>query len=272
MTAPRQPSLTSQVLGASERLHPRIGADFPLELYSGEFRGALLGRTRDLGVGGACVATPSPFAFKSLQRAVISLPERRLELMIEGRWQRDLAADDLVLTGIGFLDPAEDVVESLWELVLEGSKELARFLYTRSDLSDFALEEAMGLAQVTRFREIAAGRFIYRQDEAQPGEDSIFVIADGTVGLQVRVRDVRDTTLDRLGPGRLFGGLPLVAEMGNAESAVAETNVRVFEIDRKAFAYLLAAKPWLALRLAQAVVRAQAVRIGDLLYRIRHQL
>jgi CRP-like cAMP-binding protein len=272
MTAPRPPSLASQVLGTSGRLHPRIGADFPLELYSGEYPGPLLGRTRDLGVGGACVATASPFAFKSLQRVVLSLPERRLELLVEGRWQRDLVADDLVLTGIGFLDPPEDVVESLWELVLEGSKELARFLYTRSDLADFALEETMGLAQVTRFREISAGRCIYRQDRSEPGEDSIFVISDGTVGLQVRVRDARDATLDRLGPGRIFGGLPLVAEIENAESAVAETNVRLLEIDRQAFAYLLAAKPWLALRLAQAVVRAQAHRVRELLHRIRHQL
>ena len=47
------------------RNNPRVGADLAVELYATDFGGALLGRTRDLSIGGACIATPSPFNVKN---------------------------------------------------------------------------------------------------------------------------------------------------------------------------------------------------------------
>ena len=34
------------------RSNPRVGTDLPVELYASDFSGALLGRTRDLSIGG----------------------------------------------------------------------------------------------------------------------------------------------------------------------------------------------------------------------------
>jgi len=256
------------------RCEPRVGIDLPVEVHSAELSGALPGRSRDLSVTGVCVATPSPFAFKSVSRVVLHLPGGPpMALEAEGRWQREMDGDDIVLTGIAFREPEALAGERLWEAVLARGKQLTRFLYAGSDLCGLGLDEAMGIAQVTRVRDLSTGAWIYRQDRSSDaGDDSIFVLARGRVVLQTRVRDTRDVPFETLEPGALFGGAPLVAGTPPGESAVADTDARVLEIDRNAFEYLRAAKPWLALRLAQAVIRVQGQRVQRLLARARDAL
>ena len=243
------------------RAHPRVGADFPVRIHSLDFPIPLEGRTRDLSIDGACVATSSPFAVKSVQRIEICLPQQTLLLETEGCWQRDEPADDLVMTGVCFLDVARDDMEALWSTILASGQQLARFLYERSAVHELGLEEAMGLAQVTRYRRIEAGRTLYRQDTCEDGEDSIFLVTHGRVALQVRVRGARELDFADLGPGDLFGGFPLVADLAHTESAVAETDACLLEIDRTAYRYLCTARPWLAQRLSTALVRTAALRL-----------
>lgn len=258
--------------GINIRSNPRVGADFPVDLYIDGLHGPLPARARDLGIGGMCVATPSPFSFKSLHRAVLSLPDRILELEAEGRWQRSTPGDQVVLSGLAFTRTDEEVLNVLWDLVLDNAKQLARFLHSKSDLSCLDIEEAMGLAQVTRYREVPRGHAIYREDVFEPGEDSIFLVAKGTVVLEARVRGARNVAFDRLGPGKLFGGTPLLAEVPNSETAVADNDCRLMEIDRSAFEYLCSAKPWLAQRVSQAVSIANARRARQVLLRTRDEL
>ena len=93
------------------------------------------------------------------------------------------------------------------------------------EAADELIEEAMGLAQVTRFREIPAGRTLYRQDTRQPGQDSIFVVTQGRVVLQTRMHNAREIDFYHLEAGELFGGFPLIADLDHTESAIAEISL-----------------------------------------------
>jgi len=241
---------------------PRVGADLPIELYATDFGGALIGRTRDLSIGGACIATPSPFSIKSVQQLAISFPTKRLALRAVGCWQREDPSGQVVLTGIEFEHPTDAQLDLIWNEVLDAGKKLARFLFEHTSLQELGLEEAMGLAQVTRFRSLSAGDLIYRQGTSSSGSDSIFVIAEGSVTLQVRVRDAIERPLAQLGVGELFGGLPLLADLPHAESAVANGNVRLLEIDAAAYRHLRSMKPWLGHRLGVALLRVHAQRMS----------
>lgn len=260
-----RPSLDSHELRGA----PRVAADLPVELHLTGLPGPLVGRTRDVGVTGLCVATTSVYDVKSLRRVSLTLPGGRFELAAEGRWQRERRNDRHVLTGIAFTESPLDAVDLLWDLVLDAGKRFARFLHAHSDLHGLGMEEALGLAQISRYRDVAEGTTLYREKTSEPGEDSIFLVAQGEVALQLRVRDAREARLARLGPGEMFGGMPLVAECAHAESAVAATAVRLFEIDRLAYAHLCHAKPWLAQRLGMSLARTYTRRLHDGLSRLR---
>lgn len=264
---PSGPAGRSEIRGSG-----RVGSDLPVELHVAELPAPLLARSRDIGVGGICVATPSPFALKSVRRVVIALPAGAVTVEAEGRWQVDATGDDLLLSGLAFPAPSAEAIEALSHFVLETGRTLARFLYAQSELRDFGLEEILGLAQITRFCDVNAGHFIYRQDTARTGEDSIYVVARGGVCLQARARGAREVTLARLQAGQVFGGMPLVGEATHPESAVAESDCRLLEIDRDSFRYLETARPWLAQRLAFAVARTYTRRLQEILARVRDQL
>ncbi len=257
---------------AASRANPRVGADIPVDLYAGDFPGALPGRARDVGIGGLCIATASPFAFKSVHRVRLFLPGTHLDVEAEGRWQRNASGEDMVLTGVAFVRPPPEIVNLLWDLVLESAKQLARFLHAGSDLSDLGLDEAMGLAQLTRYREVPRGRLVYREDRIEAGEDSFFVVARGAIVLEARVRGARNVPFDRLGVGALFGGLPLLADVPPSETAVADQDSRLLEIDRQAYEHLATVKPRVAQRLAYLASRAGARRARELLLRARNEL
>ncbi len=247
------------------RSNPRVGSDLPVELYATGFGGALMGRIRDLSIGGACIATQSPFLFKGLQRIVLGLPSQNLALGVVGCWQREDPLENLVLTGIQFDNPDTNQLELVWDQVLDSGKKLARFLYERTALHELGLEEAMGLAQVTRFRTMQAGDTIYRQGTRGDGNDSIYLITEGTITLQLRIRGAIEQTLATLTTGDLFGGLPLLADLPHSESAVADTTVQLLEVDRAAFRHLRSMKPWLGHRLGVALLRVHAQRMADTL-------
>ena len=251
---------------------PRVAADLPASLYSTDMAGPIPCRVRDLSVTGACIATASPFALKSVQRVVVTLPRGSLALDAQGTWQRDAQADDVILSGLKFCDPPKESLDQLWELVFSIGQQLARFLLERTQLQELGVEEGLGLAQTSRFRDIPAGRIIYRQDTALAGEESIFVLVEGTVALQARVRDAFDVETHRLHPGDMFGGLPLIGAGPHAETAVAVVNSRLLEIDRQAYRFMRQTRPWLGFRVGQALLRTYAVRLRELSIRIHREL
>lgn len=257
------------------RSDPRIAIHAPARIYTSEFSGALPAIVRDLSIKGACIATPSPFAFKSVNRVEIDLPSGPLCLRAQGCWQRDEEADDIILTGLRFEDDDGAAKDQLWSVVLQGGHDIARFILETCDLPELTLEDALGLAQVTRHRHIPMGRSIYTQavpgavgDDAAsdtPCEDSFFLMLRGEVALTLRIRDARDRETARLVRGDAFGGLPLVSGMHHAESALAATDCELLEIDAGSFRYLRTARPWQGQRLGQAILRTNAQRLTRLL-------
>ena len=251
------------------RVTPRVGADLPVELRSSEFPGGLPGRTRDLSVGGTCIATASPFNIKSINQIVIMLPDRSsLTLSCAGCWQREEPCAELMLTGISFEYLSESDLDSIWDFVLESGKYLARFLLEKSEFHELGIDDAMSLSQMTRYRDIPIGHSLYRQNTNEPGQDSIYLLIEGTVTLEFRVRDARDVEFERLQPGQFFGGLPILADVPHAESATTATDVRLLEIDRQAFQYIRTAKPWLGYRLGSAMLRISTRRLSAIMNRV----
>lgn len=251
---------------------PRIGSDMPARLYSSGFSGPLAVRIRDLSVGGACVASESPIATKAVQRIEIQLTSGWLGLEVEGRWQSALPGDDVVMTGIEFVNPPDEAVDRLWDAVLEGGKQLARFLYVGSDLRPLGVDGAMGLSQITRMRKLPAGHTIYRQDLDPEHSGSIFVVESGSVILQVRVRDAREVPIDRVTKGQVFGGLSMLADVPPTESAITESETSLLEFDARGYQYLARNKPWLAQQLAQIVTVAYVRRLHRVLEKVRDHL
>ena len=252
---------------------PRTGVDLPIEIFTSGFAGSLPGRTRDVGVSGLCATTASPFAAKSLTHVVLSMPDGS-RLRVEGRgvWQQSLDNDDVVMTGVAFADPTEEVTHALWDLVLDIAKDFARFIHNTSEISGIGVEGAMALAQITRVRPLPAGGTLFRQGPAAEGERSLFLIDSGAVDLEVRVRDALRRPLGRLERGRLVGGLPMIAGGEHPETATAAVDSRLLEIDPMAFAYLQRAKPWLAHLLCQAVTSSYAARLQSMLAQVRDAL
>lgn len=255
------------------RANPRVGADLPVEIYASGFSGSLPGRTRDLSIGGVCVATASPFDVKSVHQILITAPDgRSLKLQSEGCWQREEPSAELMLSGISFSDPDDAQLDLIWDIVLDSGKYLARFLCERTELHELGLEDAMGLSQMSRYKDVPCGHTIYRQGANDPGCDSIFLVIEGQVSLTVRARGSREVDVARLGPGEFFGGLPVLADVPQAESAVASMDARLLEIDRHAFQYIRTARPWLGYRLGSAMLRLSAQRMNAVLERVRDML
>ena len=254
------------------RATPRVALQVPAQLYSTDLSGPLPGMTRDISICGACIATPAPFAIKSLQKVVFSLASGPLAIDAIGSWQHDVDNEDIILTGLQFEDPPPAALDTLWSMVFDSGRNLARFLYEHTQLFELGLEEAMGISQLSRFREVPEGRFIFRQDTQIDGEDSLFILIEGSVTLQVRARNAIEIEIERLGPGELFGGTPLLADLPHFESGVAATRVRLLEIDAKAFKYLRVTRPWLGYRLSQALLRRSTQHLQRVFARIRDEL
>ena len=244
---------------------PRVGIDLAAEIGASDFAQPLPSRTRDIGIGGACLATSSPFSYRGVRRVTLHLSDGVISIPARGMWQRVEHAENVVLTGVEFIDPDERSIDRLWDLVMDCGKTLARFLHGDTDLKNLSPDEAVGISHASRWRAVPTGRYVYRGDVARSGEASIFLVHSGTVVLQLRMRGAIDRPIARLGPGRLFGGLALLSEPLEGESAIAHTDVRLLEINQSSFRFLCTTKPWLAQRIAQAVTLAYLRRAANLL-------
>lgn len=256
--APRAPGPDPLQLRAT----PRVAMDAAVEIHARGHAGALSAQLHDLSIGGACIATSVRIDPATIDHLVISFTQGVLQLPARGCWQRDDPSDQRVYTGVTFEGLDAEGEDRLWQIVLDHGRDLAHFLHRHSDLRELGIEEAIGLSQASRRRELVSGSAIYRQGHEADGEDSIFLLLAGRVTLEVRVRDARNVPYATLEPGDLFGGHPLVARTPNPDSAICESDCQLLEIDRDAFRYLRISKPWTAIQLASAVLRVSSVRLG----------
>jgi len=255
------------------RANPRVGTDLAVQIHASGFSGSLPARTRDLSVGGACVATASPFDVKSVESIVVTTATGdSIRIRCQGCWQREEPSHELMLSGLSFNEPDDVQLDFIWDIVLDSGKYLARFLCENTELHELGLEDAMSLSQMSRFKDVPSGHTLYRQGEDGPGTDSIYLVMEGSVVLTVRARGSREVDVVRLESGDFFGGLPVLAGVPNAESAAAATDVRLLEIDRHSFQYIRTARPWLGYRLGSAMLRLSAQRMSHILLRVGDRL
>ncbi|MCL4684647.1 cyclic nucleotide-binding domain-containing protein [Myxococcota bacterium] len=269
-----------------ERCHddPPTDAESPFELRSaprvacnaaGELRlggmGTLACRLRDVGTGGICIQTPSPFALSSLRSVTIHLPGESLTLDIEGCWQREASLERAIFTGLRFSRPTASDRERMRKFVEQAAQELTDFLQNRSELRDLGLDEALDVALASRLREAPPGTFICREGHPRPGDDSLFVVMRGTVTLAATGDREHELEVERVSPGGVFGGIPLIADVPSPVSAVAVSDVILLELDRAVFRYLERAKPLVAHRLARTIAARQVLQFRALVSRLTDQ-
>ncbi len=236
------------------RMSPRVATHLPATVLVAGSAQPLACLVRDLGTGGACIQTPAQFALRNARELVIDLPGQPLGLAVEGRWQQSAALEQAVLSGLEFMAPSPEDAKRIREFVQEFANVLTRFIENESDLSSLALDEAMDVALLTRLREANGGTCICRQDSANPGEDSIFLLLRGSVTLEAAGPQQHQLTLERVRVGGLFGGISLVADARPPLSAVAAEPVMLMEIDGPSFRHLERAKPAVAEHVARIVI------------------
>jgi CRP-like cAMP-binding protein len=110
-----------------------------------------------------------------------------------------------------------------------------------------ATREAEGLAQALSLRYYARGQLIVDRD-TRP--ELVCVMRTGTVRLFHQGRDGRQTTVERLGAGQLFGVTGLLVTDAGGLLAEAETDVGVCLVDGRNFLDLVARWPQALLDLA----------------------
>lgn len=100
-------------------------------------------------------------------------------------------------------------------------------------------------------RHYKAGEVIFRAGD--PGEE-LFVIRDGTVGVEVK-----GTIVERLGSSDIFGEMALVEAKPRSATVIAETDCVVVPISEKQFLSMVEYAPSFSL----AVIRTLAHRLRE---------
>jgi potassium-dependent mechanosensitive channel len=77
-----------------------------------------------------------------------------------------------------------------------------------------------------------AGEIVVRQGDTS---DSLFVIAEGVVGVLITLKDGEETEVARLGAGDFFGEAAMLTGTTRTASIIALTNSRLLEINREDF-------------------------------------
>ena len=246
------------------RTSPRVATSTPAEIRLAGSSDAMPCRLRDIGSGGVCIQTPSPFPYESLTSMTIHLPGESLQIDVEGAWQREATLEQAMLTGARFVKLGRTDAQRVRKFVEQSANELTEFLQSRSQFHGLEIDEAFDIALASRLREARAGTWIFTEGRTRPGVESLFIVMSGTVLLVATVAEEGDTKVERVVRGGVFGGVSLICESEPALSAVAESDVTLLEVDHQVFGFLERAKPFVARRLARTIVSRQVGQMRSL--------
>lgn len=244
---------------------PRIAARFPAVLRLDGLPAPLPARTFDIGTGGVCVKTRSPFALSSLSHVELNLPKGRMTLEARGQWQHEVEREEGILSGVQFVSPRRVEVHRLWAIQQDEASKLAKLVHDNSDIAEDNLDSALEIVLLGRLRELPAGRWVYRE---RATDESIFIVLTGRLALEAGSQRNDRVRLEPVEAGGFFGGLPVLAGLPYFESAATETHVRLLEITRYTFRYLERSKPLLAQRIERAVMRRHLSHVSRLIGQI----
>jgi len=250
------------------RATPRVATNLSAQLAIASLPGLLDCRLRDLGTGGACVQTASPFPLEPLRRLMLPLSDGPLTVDVEGCWQRETLLEGAVLTGMRFLEVDQDALKRIRQFVQESANRLTAFLQEESELSGLEFDEAIDVALLSRLGEARPGTYIFHEGDLRLGQDSIYVLVSGRVVLEAAGAREHELALEVIHTGGVFGGLPLIADVPPPLSAVAATDITLLEIDRNAFRYLERSKPSVAHRLSRIVTAKNVAHLRSAIERL----
>lgn len=234
------------------RESPRVAIGLEASLRISHLGSGLRATLRDIGVGGVCIQTVSPWALQDLRSVSVALgPDEVLQLEARGLWQKDSDIEGTVLTGAQFVDPDASTTARLQKLVHDTAQELATFLQSCAGFRGAGLDEALDLALFSRLRELPPGRYLSPEKESL---ESIYFIRSGEVCLLIPELPTWKRFLTKLGPGEMFGGLPLVTGGRSPVAVACQRATVLLELSGEAFRFLERAKPMLADRLRKEIV------------------
>jgi CRP/FNR family transcriptional regulator, cyclic AMP receptor protein len=105
---------------------------------------------------------------------------------------------------------------------------------------------------------------LFRNSEAKPfgagqtvfaagaAGDAMYIVLEGDIAIRAG-----ETDLEVLGPGSIFGEMALIDGAPRSASAVAASDCRLVEIDRRRFEFMVSQTPYFAL----AVMKTMADRL-----------
>lgn len=241
---------------------PRIAACLSGAIAIGDPPGWIPCTLRDIGSGGACIQTPSPIALVELHRLRVDLPSGPLEARVSGRWQRNADPERAIFTGVRFETLNSELARQIEEFMQQRSHELVRFLVEHSDFADLSLDEAMALALCSRLRGSGSSRYMVLAGPLNQSDDSMFIVLEGVVVIETRIRSVR-LEVRRVERGGVFGGIAMLAPVKPFFSAVAGKNALMLELEAYSFEYLERSKPLFARRIAEVVISRYVNQLSD---------
>ncbi len=115
------------------------------------------------------------------------------------------------------------------------------------------------LAASARRRVFAAGETVFAQGEAGR---SLFLVAEGVVGVGLATADGGHRELARFGPGSFFGEMALLTGEARSTSITALGRTVLYEVDKAAVAPILDANPELMERLSEVVAERQLANVS----------
>jgi len=253
------PMFFDRFWAGQRRAKPRIAGDIPAALYAEGGEAVIHGTARDLGMGGLCIATRSPFAAGSIVRIALRARAASVSVEVSGLWQEYEDGEKTVLTGFAFGSLSKAERKAISALVSQAIGRIARTLQ-QTRLPELGIEDAMAIAELVRFRSFRSGRVVYGNQAHDQHAGSLFVVEQGLVSLHLATPPSRRVALALVDQGDLFGGFGLGAPGPFPEVAVAECDSRLLEIHTNTFAFVRRHRPELALQLAVAASRAASLR------------
>lgn len=250
--------MAHEVHTLDRRTSPRTCTRVAVQLTIRGFPDPLVGRAIDIGPSGICVSTYSRLPMRDISAVSFALDGEVMHVPAEGRWQRLDNSGRGMVAGLIFKHIDAVLARRLREFVLESALGIARFLLDATALEGLDIDDAVDAALLTRAADYPVGGRIYKQGGLRTRGDSFFIIERGAVVQEVKAPGRGRFVVSRIGVGGVFAGLPLLAGAPHAESAIAETELSLLEIDPFSFATLEQTRPRVSRGMLRAALQQRA--------------